>query len=103
MVPAQHSEQGRGEDDTVAHLGGWSGGPQERIGRQEQKCQLQLENDQNVALFWTNVLKMFGLVHIIMPLHARKSYPKPWLQHTRGSDGERSRKISAVKKTESLT
>ena len=25
-----------------------------------------------------------------MPLHARKAYPKPWLQHTRGSDGERS-------------
>ena len=31
---------------------------------------------------------MFGLVHIIMPLHARKPYPKPWLQHARGSGGE---------------
>ena len=38
------------------------------------------------------VFKMFGLVQIIMPLHARKVYYKPWLQHTRGSDGERSPK-----------
>ena len=57
-----------------------------------------------VALFRSKVLKMFGLVHIIMPLHARKPYPKPWLQHTRGSDGERSPKIfSSEKKTESQT
>ena len=51
-----------------------------------------------VALFLSNVFKMFGLVQIIMPLHARKPYPKPWLQHTRGSDRERSPKISALKK-----
>ena len=30
--------------------------------------------------------------------NARKPYPKPWLQHIRGSDGERSLKISALKK-----
>ena len=32
-----------------------------------------------------------------MPQDARKPYPKPWLQHIRGSDGERSPKISALK------
>ena len=36
-----------------------------------------------------------------MPINARKPYPKPWLQHTRGSDGERSPKISALKKKQS--
>ena len=41
---------------------------------------------------------MFRLLHIIMPLHARKQYPKPWLQHTRGSDGERSPKIFSSEK-----
>ena len=44
-------------------------------------------------LFFEPVFKMFGLVQIIMPLHTRKPYPKPWLQHTRGSDTERSLKI----------
>ena len=45
---------------------------------------------------------MFGLVQIIMPLHARKPYPKPWLQHTRGSDRERSPKnVSSEKKQSS--
>ena len=38
-----------------------------------------------------------------MPLHARKPYPKPWLQHTRGSDGERSPKNFSSEKTESQT
>ena len=57
--------------------------------------------------FLEKVFKMFGLVQIIMLLHARKPYPKPWLQHTRGSERERSPKIltqtlggNAVKKTE---
>ena len=41
---------------------------------------------------------MFGLVRIIMPLHARTPYPKPWLQHTRGSKGERSPQIFSSEK-----
>ena len=45
--------------------------------------------------------KTFSLVHIIMPLHARKPYHKPWLQHTRGSDGERSPIIFSSEKKQS--
>ena len=41
---------------------------------------------------------MFGLLQSIMPLHARKQYPKPWLQQTRGSDIERSPKIFSSEK-----
>ena len=33
-----------------------------------------------------------------MPLHARTPYPKPWLQHTRGSEGERSPQIFSSEK-----
>jgi hypothetical protein len=48
------------------------------------------------------VFKMFGLVQIIMPLHARKVYYKPWLQQKRGSNGERSpKKFSSDKKKKS--
>ena len=41
---------------------------------------------------------MFGLVQIIIPLHARKPYLKPWLQQTRGSDRERSPTIFSSEK-----
>ena len=56
---------------------------------------------EQVALCRRKVIKMFGLVHIVMPLHARKPYPKPWLQHIRGSDGERSLKIFSSEKKQS--
>ena len=55
-------------------------------------------------LFFGAVFKKFDPVQIIKPYDARKPYPKPWLQHIRGSDGERSPKTSALKKnTESQT
>ena len=87
--PASHREALPLNGRQVLSLGGWASHREALAGwpGAYRKAGPRL-------LFFGEVLKMLGLVQIIMPLHTRKLYPNPWLQHTRGSDGERSPKMS---------